>query len=197
MLAELNTRLESDSRDFGYYQSSNLQGVMMERLDPEYVSLLHCQGINPYSQYLYYDDGYRWMVHTMTEEAYEKIIPPLMSPDFSGFEIKKRHMNVRITEKAVKTLPKRALMDEFYASGKEPFLSFEFLTSTAFKQNGSYVNYPDLRLLFQSLMNKYSAGSDMEMFDRETLEQLTAHASIARYQLRSAVFPLEGVKIPA
>lgn len=197
MLAELNMRLEGDSKEFGYYQSSNLQGVLMEQLDPEYVGILHQQGMNPYSQFLHYDKGYCWTVHTLTEEAYEKIILPLMSQDFSSFEIRKKHIHVRIMEKVLKTIPKRALLDEFYASGKEPFLSFEVLTPAAFKQNGSYVNYPDIRLLFQSLMNKYSFGSEMEMFDNETLEQLAAHTVITRYQLRSALFPLEGVKIPA
>lgn len=197
MLAELKMKLEGDSKEFGYYQSSNLQGVLMEQLDPEYVGRLHQPGINPYSQFLYYDKGYSWTVHTLTEEAYEKIILPLMSPDFSSFEIKKKHIKVRIVEKSLKTLPKRALLDEFYDSGNGPFLSVEFLSPTAFKQNGNYVNYPDFRLFFQSLMNKYSASSEMEMFDSETLEQLTAHAALARYQLHSALFPLEGVKIPA
>lgn len=34
MLAELRMRLEADKPDFGYYQSSNLQGVLMQRIDP-------------------------------------------------------------------------------------------------------------------------------------------------------------------
>ena len=35
------------------------------------------------------------------------------------------------------------------------------------------------------------------MFDEETLKQLTECVSVPAYQLRSARFPLEGVKIPA
>lgn len=57
---------------------------------------------------------------------------------------------------------------------------------------------PDLRYIYQSLMNKYSAASDtMDMYDEETLEQLVNSSRIIRYKLRSAVFPLEGVKIPS
>ena len=57
---------------------------------------------------------------------------------------------------------------------------------------------PDVRYIFQSLMNKYSASSDeLEMYDEETLEQLAGNSSIVRYRLQSVFFPLEGVKIPS
>lgn len=50
MLAELRMSLETDKSEFGYYQSSNMQGVLMERLDTAYTEQLHEQGWKPYSQ---------------------------------------------------------------------------------------------------------------------------------------------------
>lgn len=200
MLAELKMSLEADSEEFGCYQSSNLQGVLMERLDPDYAALLHQQGLNPYSQFLYHEkgQGLTWVVRTVTREAYEEIVLPLLSQDFSSFEVRKKNIHVKIMEKSLKTLKTQSLMDDFYAGEGSPYMSVEFLTPAAFKQNGRYVNYPDIRLLFKSLMNKYSASSgELEMFDSETLEQLTGETTVSRYQLRSVSFPLEGVRIPA
>ena len=51
LLAKLTINLEADSEEFGYYQSSNLQGILMEQIDSEYAELLHGQGMNPYSQF--------------------------------------------------------------------------------------------------------------------------------------------------
>lgn len=72
------------------------------------------------------------------------------------------------------------------------------LTPTAFKKQGKYLFYPDIRCIFQSLMNKYdSAARNEKMVDMDTLEQLTENAQIVRYDLKSVSFSLEGVKIPA
>ena len=41
MLAELRMELAPDSADFGYFQSSNLHGVLMEQIDSGYAQTLH------------------------------------------------------------------------------------------------------------------------------------------------------------
>lgn len=199
MLAELKMKLEPENNDFGYYQSSNLQGVLMEQIDSDYAGRLHQQGWKPYSQFLHCRNGeFWWIVHTWTKEAYDRILLPLQDSGFVSFQIKKKGMRVNILQKEVMILPKKALMEEFYSRESSRYLSVEFLSPTAFKQNGSYVNYPDLRLVFQSLMNKYSAGSsELNMSDEDTLEQLVSGMSVSRYHLHSVTFPLEGVRIPA
>lgn len=45
--------LTLDSKEIDYKNSSNLQGVIMENIDNEYADILHTQGYNPYSQYVY------------------------------------------------------------------------------------------------------------------------------------------------
>ena len=168
MLAKLTINLEADSEEFGYYQSSNMQGILMEQIDSEYAELLHRQGMNPYSQFLRCDNGFQWIICTLTKEAYEHIILPLNNPDFSSFCIKKKNIQIKITKKELETISRKILLEEFYLSEGGRYLSLEFKTPTAFKQNGRYVNYPDIRLLFQSLMNKYGTGSyEMEMAQRK------------------------------
>ena len=120
MLAQLKMRLETGDREMGYFQSSSLQGVLMEQLDPDYAEILHRPGFHPYSQYLRQDreQGLCWTVQTVTKEAYEAILLPLLSRDFTAFTIRKRQIPVRIQEKQLKTTAQQALLEEFYDGGR-------------------------------------------------------------------------------
>lgn len=198
MLAKLRMTTKADSEEFGYYQSSNLQAVLMDQIDTEYAEILHEHGLNPYTQYLIGKETKEWVVTTTTKEAYEKIIECMMNPKFDKFEIKKKSINVDILDKQVVVINKRDLTEEFYEKKADRFIKIELLTPTAFRSAGKYVNYPTLRLFYQSLMNKYSASADnIEMFDEETLEQLIKESEIVSYKLHSTAFPLEGVRIPS
>lgn len=198
MLAELRMNLDADSTEFGYYQSSNMQGVLMERLDNNYAEQLHISGLKPYSQYIEGGSQKEWVVNTLTSEAYQNIIQPLLEEDFTDFFIEKKNIRIKIHSKKLKTIEKKELLNEFYSDTYDRYLNLKFLTPTSFKSGGVYVNMPDMRYIYQSLMNKYSAASeDLDMYDEETLEQLVNKSRIVRYRLRSTAFPLEGVKIPS
>lgn len=198
MLARLKMKLEVDKEDFGYYQSSNMQGVLMERIGSAYAEQLHMSGLKPYSQYVIGGSQKEWIVNTLTEEAYQEIILPLLDGAFTDFNVEKKDMNINIQAKELLTVNKKDLLDEFYSEEYSRYINLEFLTPTAFRSNGKYIIVPDTRLIYQSLMNKYSAASDdMDMYDEETLEQLIDYSEIVRYRLKSTFFPLEGVKIPA
>lgn len=198
MLAELRMKLEVDESGFGYHQSSNMQGVLMEQIDPDYAACLHEHGLKPYSQYLLNGEEKEWIVKTCTQEAYQQIILPLFSQQFMQFTMEKKNQNIKIKEKQLKTTDKNELLNEFYAVECSHYLNLEFLTPASFKSSGKYVIMPDTRYIYQSLMNKYSASSDrMDMYDEETLEQLVSSSSIIQYRLKSTLFPVEGVKIPS
>lgn len=85
MLAELRMKIEADSPELGYYQASNMQGVLMEHIDTGYAGLLHGQGLKPYSQYIMTGAEKEWVVKTCTREAYQEIILPLLDPGFADF----------------------------------------------------------------------------------------------------------------
>lgn len=198
MLAQLRMKLQVDKEDFGCYQSSNMQGIMMERIDSSYAKKLHEQGLKPYSQYIVGGEQKEWVVKTFTKEAYQEIITPLLDEKLSEFCIEKKEMHARIMGKELRTLRKQELLDEFYSDICSRYLSLEFLTPTSFKSDGRYIIIPEVRYIYQSLMNKYSAASeDLDMCDEETLVQLTENSNIVQYKLRSTFFPLEGVRIPA
>lgn len=141
MLAELRMKIETDNPDFGYYQSSTLQGVLMQHIRTEYAGRLHEQGLKPYSQHLLIGEEKEWVVKTCTQEAYQEIILPLMDSGFAGFTIEKKNMRIRLKEKLLKTVKKKELMDEFYSDSVARCLKLEFLTPTSFKSGGKYMIY--------------------------------------------------------
>lgn len=194
MYAEL--RLELESNEINYRHSSNLQGVIMETIDSRYADELHGNQINPYSQCLLREKEITvWKICTMTDEAYEKIILPMSK--VSEFSIKKDSIKASIRKRQLQTLEEKELLETFYNQKSSRYLEVQFLTPTAFKQNGRYIFYPDLRLIYQSLMMKYSGiSSDMDMIDEDTLDQLENNSEIVWYRLQSVKFPLEGINIP-
>ena len=104
---------------------------------------------------------------------------------------------MKIVRRNFETYAENELIKEFYEVPANRYLNLTFQTPTAFKSNGKYVFYPDIRMIYQSLMMKYTASSEeMSMIDEDTLEQLTQNSEIIRYHLRSISFPLEGVNIP-
>ena len=197
MLAKLEMILEGEQID--YRNSSNLQGVLMERIDTEYAEILHEQRLNPYSQYLIKNENqYIWCIQTLNEEAYEQMIQKMISQDFSEFQIKNKKSAIRITEKKLNIQKKANLMEQFYEEPGKKYYNIEFMTPTSFKRNGQYQIFPDLSLIYRSLMKKYSASTEeLDMYDEDTLEQLVENSEITRYKLQSIGFPMEGITIPA
>lgn len=199
MLAQLELKLHAKQQDLTYCQSSNLQGVLMEQLSSDYADILHMQKLNPYSQSLEKEgDAIIWKIKTLNQDAYDNIIVPILDSKFKEFMIQKKNISVEIIDKKLTTVRKEKLLEEFYDTGHhDKYINLEFITPTSFKSNDHYVIIPDTKLIFQSLMNKYSASSNMEMFDQETLEQLVSCFNITQYRLKSTTFPMEGIRIPA
>lgn len=185
--------------EINYKNSSNLQGVLFENISKDYAEFLHTQQRHPYSQFIYKDnEELLWCVNALNDEAEKEIIQPLLSESFKAFEIKKQNKKIQVLEKKIFEIRHQELVTEFYNTEPEHIFRIEFITPTAFKQREKYIFYPDLRLFYQSLMNKYSGILDeMEMIDEDILEMLAEKSEIKKYRLRSVMFPLEGISIPA
>ena len=196
MLARLTIELQDDR--VSYRNASALQGVLFEKISPAYADFLHKQSMHPYSQYAVKKDGkVYWIIQTLSREAYHEIILPLMAEEFRSFYLEKINEEIEIRSKKIETIEKRQLLQEFYEAEVSDEQRLDFLTATSFRQNGKYMILPDLRLLFQNVMNRYSDSSDkIDLWDEETLEQLTEQTFISRHQIRSVVYPLEGVTVP-
>lgn len=72
-----------------------------------------------------------------------------------------------------------------------------FSTATSFKQKGKYMIFPEMRLILQSLINRWNlVCPDVLLNDDHAFESLERGLTIQDYRLRSTRFPLKEVKIP-
>ena len=110
--------------------------------------------------------------------------------------IKKKQLLAPIKRKNVELYDESNLIKEFYDKKCERYLEVNFLTPTAFKRDGKYMIYPNLQLIYGSLMRKYSElSAELNMIDEDTLTELTEKSEIRRYRLQTVAFPLEKVQI--
>ena len=197
MLSELKLDLKSEG-NVGYLQSSLFQGVLMEQIDKAYAESFHITGLHPYSQYISSKNGLTWTICTLNSDAYKGIIEPFLAPDFTGFDLKAKDQHVDIISRNIITKTYEDLLKTFNSDQVEKYVKIEFESPTAFKRDSNYVFMPDTRLIFGSLMRKYSAASSStDMTDEETLQYISDHSFISDFKIRSTRFPLEGVKIPS
>lgn len=200
MLTNLQIRLETEKNDRIVPQmSSSMHGILMEHISSQYAGELHSDGFHPYSQYLSFeDDNVFWNINTLNVEAYQNIIEPMLNTECQMLSLKKHDIVLKAGEKKMIQITERQMAEEFYNGNSSRYIKLRFLTPTAFKQRGKYTFYPDLRCIYQSLMMKYDTVMKNGIyFDEDVLEQLVEDSSIAKYNLRSTVFHLEGVKIPS
>ncbi|MBQ5735011.1 MAG: CRISPR-associated endoribonuclease Cas6 [Lachnospiraceae bacterium] len=199
ILARLDMQIEIKEKA-DYNISSVLQGVMMEKIEPEYAGKLHDTAVNPYSMVFYKEgDRYIWRINTFNNEAKEKIIDVFMNPTVKDFTIKHRNNEtVKILEKTLKMITYDDLVEKYYLTDSKRYININFKTPASFKSNGKYMIYPTTRTIFQSLINKFGAYSDKISLDvNDLLENFENYSEITDYRMRSTRFHLEGVTIPS
>lgn len=197
MLARLEMKFQGQN-DLNYQMSSLFHGALMEQISDRYAGYLHQSQLHPYTQHLECrEKEWYWIVNALDKDAVEQIIYGALFP-LEEIHVKKRGLILPIAQRAIDKCTYRELMDQFYLAEGSRYIQIHFVTPTAFKQRGRYVFYPDLRCIYQSLMNKYDAAvKDEGMCDEETLEELCRGSEIKHYDLKSTQFALEGVRIPS
>ena len=200
MPTSLTIRLKGDEEHkHGPYMAPLMQGFLMEKIDTAYAQVLHESGAHPYSQYvLVKDDDILWTVNALSTEAEQQIIKPLLNLDEKTIHLTRREETLQVYEKVAKSWNYTELIEKYYFGSCSRNLTIRFQTPTSFKQNGRYCLFPNSRLVFQSLMLRYDAGSeDSRIFSDELVEEFEEYAEITDYRLRSVRYSLEGVKIPS
>ncbi len=197
MLAKLKMKLDK-KEELSWQMASLFHGVLMELLPEDYAAELHVSKRHPYTQHIERcGEEWYWIVTALNEETANKMLKGVLM-GLTEFVLKKHQLSIRILEKSYKEMSNQELARAFYQEQASHYITVQFITPTSFKQNGRYVNYPDIRSIFSSLMNRYDASNAEEsMRDEDTLEQLTEKTVLSRYELRSTIFCIEGIKIPA
>lgn len=198
MLSKIKMYIKTDDFRISNHISSLLHGVLMSVIDSDYAQVLHMGGLNPFAMSLLKEnDVWCWTVSAAGNEACEKIIRPLADEHFDSFVVTyKNNATVNIIKKEL-TTQKVADFAAQATDGEIPkTFTLRFLTPTAFKSNGRYVNFPDLSLIYKSLMQKKKLIFADALTDaEETLDSLVEHSRITSYKLQTTPFNLEGCRI--
>lgn len=185
-----------NSEALNYRMSSLFHGALMELLPSDYVEALHISQLHPFSQHLERrNNEWFWVLNTLTEKDDEVFRNALK--DVRTIELRKHNITLGLELHQTQQMDDSELKEMFYSGEEESFFQVRFLTPASFKRNGSYLIYPDLFCIFQSLMNMQDAAEDRGYMDQDTLDELVEHSKIVRYKLNSTYFYLEGVKIPS
>ena len=193
MISRIVIQLRTQSKEsVNYNVGSALQGVLMNVMDGDYATKMHEQKLNPYSQY-FYRCGKRmyWVINTLTEEARQYIISPFLENKCGEFFIKHKSKEFVPSVVAVKDINYEKLNKKSSSS----YIEVDFVTPTAFKSKGEYTFMPDVKLILNSLINKYKTFH--QDVDEEMVENLNEKVKIIEYDIKSAKFGVEGRKIPA
>ena len=153
--------LSNSKNKYSSYIGSAMQGAMYELLDEEYVEVLHESKLHPYSQYVCREgENLVWTICTLNKNAYKEILEKVNQ--ISEIELKSKNDKMTLKQNEAETIEYENLIKEYYFGRNERRITIEFLTTTSFKQRGNYIIYPDIRLIFQSLMKKYDVSSIFE-----------------------------------
>lgn len=198
MLAKIILKLKNiTDKKVTTNMSSVFHGILMELLDEDFVMQLHNQQRHPYSQYIKCESDFiYWIISTVTKEAYEKIIMRLLDSKLVQIYSQYHDITFEIQNKKIEYTKEKDFLQEQYFKDFSRSFDITFLTPVSFKSGGQYMNYPTVRWIFQSLMNKHDSSEEVNrIFDADVLQLIEEQVSITQYKLRSTVFYLEGTKI--
>lgn len=198
MLARLDMRLGAEIDEISYQMSSTFHGALMEMLKDDYAQQLHESKRHPYTQHIEkHGKEWHWIVTALNEDTAHHMLQEVLIP-ISSISVKKHQLIIQIVDKMYQEMTERELSHSFYQEQANRYITIRFVTPTAFKQNGVYINYPNIRMIYSNIMKAYDAvHTDEKIYDEDTLEQLVESTALSRYELRSTSFSLEGIRIPS
>lgn len=178
---------------------SVMHGAVMQRLDEAWATQMHSQNIRPYTQYLTLSEGRPvWRISVMTEEAFEHLLKPAMK--WNSLHLTQRGADIRIRNFQIKR-------EETYESIARKYwvterrihhIDLQFLTSTSFRSDSSYIIFPDLYLLCRHWIEKWNTFSDASILKEAQLaEHLAQQMQITGYRLHMHPYSVEGRRIRA
>ena len=173
---------------------SVMHGALMETLPAAFVASVHEQGLRPYSENIYWDKERQkaiWQLNILNDRA-ASVLKPVVK-DLSELELKQRGYKVQLTDLKNKIESYSELADAMFLRDVTPKGAYlNFITATSFKRNGQYVNFPDIFLIINSLLNRWNKFTENIPLHEDRLAiNLAEMCKIDRYQLQSQNFSLE------
>lgn len=199
-LTKLELVLNTDKEPLGTFASSLMHGFIMESVNGNYADRLHEIPVNLFAQHIERigEKQSRWTVTTITKEAKEQIILPLIVNSGRKIYIRHNDQELNVVKQDLTVITEDELMEQTYFADPRKVIPVTFDTSTAFRVGGKYQIYPTVRHILQSLIRKHDAVSEeTEVYQDGLIEKFEQIVEIIGYDLHSTGYPLEGVRIPS
>lgn len=201
MIKELTITLEPQTHNnFDQNVGSIFQGVLMETIDSDYATYLHNSQLHPYSQYVLCNNDKNelmWRISALDKTTCDEILPPLY--ELQSFYLKKKDCPVHIKSREfTRETTYEELIETHMAFGSDvKGLKFNFLTTTTFKSDGTYINFPSTYYVMNSLYKKWlQCAPDRNLENLVDIMDLTSALSFNKYNLRTKPFHVERQRIP-
>ena len=198
MQVEIPIGIEAGEQ-LNYSVGSLLHGAMMEVIAQEDAERLHEMGLRPYSQGIYWDRKRNltiWRFNVLNRTAHETILLKLLKQE--KLYLRHRRQSIQLSKNIIESKTSyRMIADDIFKTSEAPSgAEMEFLTPTSFKHDGRYVIWPELSLIWKSLMQRWNAFSPLTRIEEDNLAARLAEESfISRYNLHTQPYSLEGRNI--
>lgn len=200
MLTQVEIELQlPEGMKLNQSMGSVMQGVLMEKTDPDWAEQMHQMEVRPYSQYVVWQGGKAlWRLQALTDEALERLILPMER--ISSIYVKQRGEEIGLSSfQVVRETSFRAIEEAYWGTAeKVHHIDMQFLTSASCKNQGGYAIFPMPHLIFKNLVKKWNTFSDGAVMTEDHItDHLAMQMDITGYQLHMHPFSLEGRRIRA
>lgn len=152
-------------------------------------------GLRPLSQYVEQSQpqALRWTVNLMGEQTADRLDEALHAIDqvkaWGLVELNRK--NIQCRQISLTDLQAQCLGDECRP------LQLQLITPCSFRSEGSYVDFPSVRLIIRSLATRWSHCFDqLPLNDEDALRLLCEGIRIGNYHLKSASYRMKDTHIP-
>ena len=183
------------NKKINYNIGSRLQGYIMQNLNSDYVEFLHTQNYHPYTQYIERvdDNTSIWHLNLLDENAINNIVDIFKEGNDILLDNEEEFKIIGITKKEIS---KSELLKELSEIKPRKYVEICFITPTAFKTNEEYYYFPSIKLIFNSIINRYNLFSNEFTFEGvELIDDIVENFIISDYNIKTKRFYLENVKI--
>ena len=190
--------MTSNNVDMKNIPVSHLKQVLLTLIDEDYASeLAFCEN-KPFTIGISVKDGeWCWTVACFGRKACQNMLLPLADRRFNSFDLPGED-NISMTIVRKKVI-KRSVSDivNGSVSGVVPYrFTLSFVTPTVFDDNGRFVFFPDIYLIYTRLIKRSKLVSDKISFaDKETFEELVKATSITAYDIHTTRCFINGDRI--
>ena len=203
MLRLLEMKIASDEFELHSSMGAVLHGVLMEMLPNDAVRLLHEDGLRPFSQYVFRphkSEDWYWRIGLL-DDYFGQMIHEILEKRFCAnrsIYLKNKRASVSLESfSVVNDTSYGDLVDFVYRAEQAPGRAeLRFNTVASFKHDGRYMIFPDMAMIFKSLLNRWNHYSAEIKLKEENLgERLAELANITSYNLQTRYFGIENSNI--